>query len=59
MWEGINDVKWKFLDCQMLSVILLTLSKDIGDNVTMEKTTTDLIKVLSYVYDQLLNAKYI
>lgn len=43
----------------MLSVILLTLSKDIGDNVTMEKTTTDLIKVLSYVYDQLLNAKYI
>lgn len=59
MWEGINDVKWKFLDCQMLSVILLTLSKDIGDNVTMEETTTDMIKVLSYVYDQLLNAKYI
>lgn len=43
----------------MLSVILLTLSKDIGDNVTMEETTTDMIKVLSYVYDQLLNAKYI
>ena len=38
----------------MLGVIRLTLSRSVAHNVVKEKTTTDLMKTLSSIYEKLL-----
>ena len=40
------------LDKQVLGVIKLTLSKSVAHNVVKEKTTTDLMKALSSMYEK-------
>ena len=43
--------KWALLDRQVLGVIRLTLSRPVAHNVVKEKTTADLMKALSGMYD--------
>ncbi|RVX07359.1 Retrovirus-related Pol polyprotein from transposon TNT 1-94 [Vitis vinifera] len=44
--------EWALLDRQVLGVIRLTLSKSVAHNVVKEKTTTDLMKALSGMYEK-------
>ena len=44
--------EWAFLDRQVLGVIRLTLSRSVAHNVVKEKTTTDLMKALSSMYEK-------
>ncbi|RVX16095.1 Retrovirus-related Pol polyprotein from transposon TNT 1-94 [Vitis vinifera] len=44
--------EWALLDKQVLGVIRLTLSRSVAHNVVKEKTTTDLIKALSGMYEK-------
>ena len=48
----MKDKKWAFLNRQVLGVIRLTLSRSITHNVVKEKTTTDLMKTLSGMYEK-------
>ena len=48
----MKDEKWALLDRQVLGVIKLTLSRFIAHNVVKEKTTTDLMKALSGMYEK-------
>ena len=50
--EAIKVEEWAPLDRQVLGVIRLTLSRSIAHNVVKEKTTTDLIKALSGMYEK-------
>ena len=43
--------EWALLDRQVLGVIRLTLSGPVAHNVVKEKTTADLMKALSGMYD--------
>ena len=43
--------EWALLDRQVLGVIRLTLSRSIAYNVVKEKTTVDLMKALSSMYE--------
>ena len=45
--------EWALLDKQVLGVIKLTLSRSVSDNVIKEKTTVDLMKALSDMYEKL------
>ena len=45
--ENMKDEYWNLLDRQVLGVIWLNLSRLIAHNVVKEKTTMDLMKVLS------------
>ena len=45
--------KWALLDRQVLGVIKLTLSSFVAHNVVKEKTTADLMKALSGMYEKL------
>ena len=49
----MKDDEWTLLDKQVLGVIRLTLSRSIAHNVIKEKIRTDLIKVLSGMYEKL------
>ena len=44
--------EWALLDRQVLGVIRLTLSRSAAYNVVKEKTTTDLMKALSGMYEK-------
>ena len=44
--------EWPLLDRQVLEVIRLTLFRSIVHNIVKEKTTTDLMKVLSGMYEK-------
>jgi len=48
----IKDDEWTLLDRQVLGVIRLTLSRFVTHNVMKEKTTTDLMKALSGMYEK-------
>ena len=51
--ETMKAEKWALLDRQVLGVIKLTLSRSIAHNVIKEKTTTNLMKALSGMYEKL------
>ena len=44
--------EWALLDKQVLRVIRFTLSKSVAHNVVKEKTTTNLMKALSSMYEK-------
>ena len=48
----MKDEDWNLLDRQVLGVIRLTLSRSIAHNVVKEKTTMDLMKALSSMYEK-------
>ncbi|KAG2675527.1 hypothetical protein I3760_12G007600 [Carya illinoinensis] len=50
--DDMSNEDWSFLDRQVLGVIRLTLSRSVAHNVGKEKTTTDLMKALSDMYEQ-------
>ena len=49
----MKDDEWTLLERQILGVIKLTLSRSIAYNVMKEKTTADLMKALSAMYEKL------
>ncbi|RVW93884.1 Retrovirus-related Pol polyprotein from transposon TNT 1-94 [Vitis vinifera] len=51
--ESMKVEEWTHLDRQVLGVIKLTLSRSVAHNVVKEKTTTDLMKALSGMYEKL------
>ena len=48
----MKDEEWALLDRQVLEFIRLTLSRSIAHNVVKEKTTTNLMKALSGMYEK-------
>ena len=50
--EAMKAEEWTLLDRQVLGVIRLTLSRSVAHNVVKEKTTTDLRKALSSMYEK-------
>ena len=50
--EAMKAEEWALLDRQVLGVIRLTLSKSVAHNVVKEKTTADLMKALSGMYEK-------
>ena len=50
--EAMKAKEWALLDRQVLGVIRLILSKSVAHNVEKEKTTADLIKALSGMYEK-------
>ncbi|RVW20652.1 Retrovirus-related Pol polyprotein from transposon TNT 1-94 [Vitis vinifera] len=50
--ESMKAEEWALLDRQVLGVIRLTLSRSVAHNVVKEKTTTDLMKALSGMYEK-------
>ena len=50
--EAMKVEEWALPDRQVLGVIRLTLSRPVAHNVVKEKTTADLIKVLSCMYEK-------
>ena len=51
--EAMKAEEWALLDRQVLGVIRLTLSRSAAHNVVKEKTTEDLMKALSGMYEKL------
>ena len=49
--ETMKAEEWALLDRQVLGVIRLTLSRSVAHNVVKEKTTADLMKALSGMYE--------
>ena len=50
--EAMKAEEWALLDKQVLGVIRLTLSRSVEHNVVKEKTTADLMKALSGMYEK-------
>lgn len=50
--KGMKDNERKLLDRQVLGVIQLKLSKNVDHNMATEKSTTNLMKVLSNMYEK-------
>uniref|UniRef100_A0A7N2LG47 Integrase catalytic domain-containing protein n=1 Tax=Quercus lobata TaxID=97700 RepID=A0A7N2LG47_QUELO len=50
--EAMKAEEWALLDRQVLGVIRLTLSRSVAHNVVKEKTTVDLMKALSGMYEK-------
>ena len=50
--KAMKAEEWALLDRQVLGVIRLTLSRSVAHNVAKEKTTTDLMKALSGMYEK-------
>ena len=50
--KAMKDEECALLDRQVLGVIRLTLSRSIAHNVVKEKTTADLMKALSSMYEK-------
>ena len=48
----MKDDEWTLLDRQVLGVIRLALSRSVAHNVVKEKTTVDLMKALSGMYEK-------
>ena len=51
--EAMKAEEWALLDRQVLGVIRLTLSRSAAHNVVKVKTTEDLMKALSGMYEKL------
>ena len=51
--EAMKAEEWALLDRLVLGVIRLTLSRSVAHNVVKEKTTANLIKALSGMYEKL------
>ena len=49
--EAMKAEEWALLNRQVLGVIRLTLSRSVTHNVVKEKTTADLMKALSGMYE--------
>uniref|UniRef100_A0A151UHS8 Retrovirus-related Pol polyprotein from transposon TNT 1-94 n=1 Tax=Cajanus cajan TaxID=3821 RepID=A0A151UHS8_CAJCA len=49
---GMKQTNWELLDQQALGVIQLTLAKNVAFNILNEKTTIDLMKTLSNMYEK-------
>ena len=49
--ESMTEEKWKLKDRQALGLIRLTLSRNVAFNIVKEKTTSDLLKALSNMYE--------
>ena len=50
--EAMKAEEWALLDRQVLGVIRLTLSRSVAHNVVKKKTTADLMKALSGMYEK-------
>ena len=50
--ESMKAEEWALLDRQVLGVIRLTLSRSVAHNIVNEKTTADLMKALSDMYEK-------
>ena len=50
--EAMKAEEWALLDGQVLEVIRLTLSRSVAHNFVKEKTTTNLMKALSGMYEK-------
>ena len=50
--ETMKDEDWNLLNRQVFGVIRLTLSRLFAHNVVKEKTTVDLIRVLTSMYEK-------
>ena len=50
--ETMKVEEWTLLDRQVLGVIRLTLPRSVAHNVVKEKTTSDLMKALSGMYEK-------
>ena len=50
--ESMKAEEWVLLDRQVLGVIRLTLSRSMAHNVVKEKTTVDLMKAFSGMYEK-------
>ena len=50
--ETMKDEDWNLLDRQVLGVIRLTLSRSVAHDVVKEKTTVDLMKALTSMYEK-------
>ena len=50
--KAMKAEDWALLDKQVLGVIRLTLSRSVTHNVVKEKTTSDLMKALSNMYEK-------
>ena len=50
--KSMKAEEWVLLDKQVLRVIRLTLSRSVAHNVVKEKTTGDLMKALSSMYEK-------
>ena len=48
----MEEEEWSLLDKQVLGVIRLTLIRSVAHNVVKEKTTVDLMKALSSMYEK-------
>ena len=51
--DSMKAEEWALLDRRVLGVIRLTLSRFVAHNVVKEKTTADLMKALSSMYEKL------
>ena len=52
MKSCIGGCRLKIIDREVLGVIRLTLSRSVVHNIMKEKTTMDLIKALSSMYEK-------
>ena len=50
--EAMKTEEWALLDRQVLGVIRLIPSRSVAHNVVKEKTTADLMKALSGMYEK-------
>ena len=50
--DSMEEEEWSLLNRQVLGVIQLTLTRSIAHNVVKEKTTMDLMKALSIMYEK-------
>ena len=50
--ENMKDEDWNLPDRQVLGVIRLTLSRSVVHDVVKEKTTVDLMKALTSMYEK-------
>ena len=50
--DSMEEEEWSLLDRQVLGVIRLTLTRSVAHNVMKEKTTVDLMKTLSSMYEK-------
>ena len=50
--EGMKLEDWSLLDCQALGVIRLVLVWNVAFNIVNKKTTTDLMKALSNMFEK-------
>ena len=50
--DRMEEEEWSLLDRQVLGVIQLTLTRSVAHNVMKEKTTVNLMKTLSSMYEK-------